>query len=487
MNLTSLMPKIFAKIHKSFMEKYFNVGEKIIIDKGGLLSLGKDKNNSLIILKIIVKLFPVLNENVFFISIMSKENIDDMIYIDGKFNIQGMSMKLMKELDIKNNRLFQDNDIPFYVICKKFVNFYKIFLQAKKNNKTKKVKKSNSNLENSSFSEIDNNNENRTHIDIENKNIQINENIELEYEIQIPKFMYEFSESSYKAINNIKSNSLISNDNIPEDTNEDDNYISKSDDEFGESDLLVKEKENKKSLISNSLNQTKTSMTISYHNSTLNTLNNKINFTQINTPTPETPTPNLYLTISNNEFKSNEMNINNENIEIKNSLSVDNSLFSQSKYEYNKKEEVEKIFLEKIEKYRFLFEQGKFNELEDFIDANNSSSRQEYKFNFTFERYTYGNKNMSYMIRCIDNKNDYMTSDGQSLRDWDIKMNQYKKEKAESIKPLFELDENEMMKILNQIDYFYVLSTENKKFQNLLEICKEDINKMSIVHEKKKK
>jgi hypothetical protein len=38
----------------------------------------------------------MLNENVYFIGIFSKGNIDDTIYIDNKFNIQGMSIKLMK-------------------------------------------------------------------------------------------------------------------------------------------------------------------------------------------------------------------------------------------------------------------------------------------------------------------------------------------------------------------------------------------------------
>ncbi len=71
----------------------------------------------------IPKLFLMLNENVFFISLFSKENIDDIIYIDSIFIIQGMSMTLMKELNIDNHLIFQDNDILFYVICKKFFKF----------------------------------------------------------------------------------------------------------------------------------------------------------------------------------------------------------------------------------------------------------------------------------------------------------------------------------------------------------------------------
>ena len=42
----------------------------------------------------------------------------------------------MKILNIKNKYLFQDNEIPFYMICRKFVNFYNIFLKGKKKEET---------------------------------------------------------------------------------------------------------------------------------------------------------------------------------------------------------------------------------------------------------------------------------------------------------------------------------------------------------------
>ena len=40
-----------------------------------------------------------------------KENIDDIILMDSKFNIQGMSLKLMKILNISNKNLFQEKNI----------------------------------------------------------------------------------------------------------------------------------------------------------------------------------------------------------------------------------------------------------------------------------------------------------------------------------------------------------------------------------------
>ena len=75
-------------------------------------------------LKLAVKLFPILNEKILFCGLINKENIDDLIIMDEKFNIQGMSSKLMKILNIGNKFLFQENEIPFYTICKKFIDFY---------------------------------------------------------------------------------------------------------------------------------------------------------------------------------------------------------------------------------------------------------------------------------------------------------------------------------------------------------------------------
>ncbi len=39
---------------------------------------------------------------------------------------------LLKILNCDNKVLFQDNEISFYIICKKFANFYNKFLQGKK-------------------------------------------------------------------------------------------------------------------------------------------------------------------------------------------------------------------------------------------------------------------------------------------------------------------------------------------------------------------
>jgi len=209
MNLSSLMPKNYSRLHCSFMERYYNIGEKNAIDKKNLKTFGKDKNNNIIMIKLFIKLFPMLNENVYFIGIIVKENINDIIFIDENFYIQGMSMKLMKKLNIDNYSLFQNNDIPFYVICKKFINFYQIFLQGKKQNITEKEKRKSILLE-SNISESNNIEEihqNKTFHKTEleknefHENIEINENVELEYEICLPQFLIDYSRLTNKEEN----------------------------------------------------------------------------------------------------------------------------------------------------------------------------------------------------------------------------------------------------------------------------------------------
>ena len=161
-------------IWKIFLKK----AKKKIIDLFDLKSFAKDKDNSIIKVGLAAKLFPILNDSVLFIGLLNKENIDDIIFLDDKFNIQGMSLKLMKILNIENKNLFQENEIPFYVICRKFVNFYNIFLQRAKKNKNDTDK---------DLNEIEQKENNEKKDNEVNKNVEleyeINENVELEYEI----------------------------------------------------------------------------------------------------------------------------------------------------------------------------------------------------------------------------------------------------------------------------------------------------------------
>ena len=66
-----------------------------------------------------------------------KLNCPIIILIDDNFIIQGMSKKLLNIIQFKNSDFFLDNDIPFYMICKNFLNFYKTFIK-RENKVTKK-------------------------------------------------------------------------------------------------------------------------------------------------------------------------------------------------------------------------------------------------------------------------------------------------------------------------------------------------------------
>lgn len=446
MNISNLMPRLFAKHHKSFVEKYYDIGEKKVIDRKDFKTFGKDKDNSIIMIRLAIKLFPMLNECVYFVALIIRENIDDIIFIDSKFNIQGMSIKLMKILQIENKLLFQDNDIPFYVICKKFVNFYKIFLQGKKQN-IKDIAKVNdsmmfiSEIQNSNINENENEqksqgkdkdsekdkSENKSEL---HENVEINENIELEYEIRLPKFLIEYSNTTAQReqrTNNklFKSNSEI-NDNHNENSNED-----------ATAGCLVQEE-----------------------------------YDEINPLNTQTPTPN------EREKKTLKPT----------KISTINDDSSEDKIEFNKPDE-EKEFNTRIAKFKELFGAGKFNEIEDFYDqCVKESTGQEFKFNFTFDRYKYGEKRMAYVVRCIDNKSEIGKLDEDSNGDPNafLRTTKYKKEKAEAIKKLVEVYEEEKNFIVNQQENFIQLSLENKQFQSLLNQCKEDINKMSMIHGKKK-
>ena len=446
-NVNKLMPKLFEKQHSKYMERYFRIGAKKYIETNDFKTFAKDSNNSILQVKLGLKLLPILNYNVFFVGLIIKENFDDIILIDKDFNIQGMSSKLMKILNIENNYLFQDNEIPFYVICKKFVNFFNIFLKNKKNISINELDKKATTIINEEKNNIINGFEGK---DIENKksnelhdNIEINENVELEYEIKIPQFLIDYSEKTKYKMNKDYRDSFfneeeLENDNY--DNNESENIDSEDDDD--EDNLLTQEKD-----INNNLSQKKK-------------ISNHI-FKDYSTPTP-TPNPG---SICGDNVKSV-------------------ILSERTKINQNCKEE--RIYFEKISQYKNLFSEEKFNELEDLIDfCNKNSSSSEYKFNFTFDNNKFGNE-ISYIVRCIDDKNQDGQSDEKSIGDLDPKAIKYKKEKAEAIKPLFELLQYEREEILKLPDIFLKLSLENKEFQELLEQSKNEIMTSSKTHGEKK-
>ena len=466
-NVTKLMPKLFEQHHNKYIERFFTMGERQYIESKDFKTYGKDKNNSIIQIQLALKLLPIINYNVFFVGLIVKENIDDIILIDKNFIIQGMSSKLMKILNIENHYLFQENDIPFYVICKKFVNFYNIFLRNKKNISTNELGKKLTTIINEEIilKGLDGKGSNKKNLNKNEKeekdeiheNIKINENVELEYEIKIPQFLLDYSEKTkYKNNRNLFSYDKIGYEN---DNNNESKEIFTSDEENedendNENELLVQEKDNKNEI---SLKKTKFAKNISPEKAFMNN----------STPTPTpTPTPNGIKDSLGDNFKNRIIN-------------------EQTKL--NQKSKEERIYIERMNQYQTLFNEEQFNELEDLIDfCNKDSTSTEYKFNFTFDNNRYGKNEISYIVRCIDNKLQEGQSDEKSIGELDPKAIKYKKEKAEAIKPLFELLEYEREEILHLPEMFIKLSLENKKFQDLLESCKNEIKNMSKTHGQKK-
>ena len=448
MNISCLMPKMFAKDHSKYMARYFKIGEKKYMDKSIFLSFGRDKNNYIIKLKIAIKLFPILNENVYFCTLIIKENIDDMILLDNQYIIQGMSPKLMKILGINNIFLFQENDIPFYVICKKFVNFYNIFL---------KVKKKSNSIEQKLILEEEKKENKDEKEEKENihDNIEINENVELEYEIKLPQFLIDYAEKSNKKES--KNVVQLMGNNLEEEKD-----IDELNDDSDESENLLKTELSNKSKTNNKSQKIEN-----------NNKNNLITPTPGQTPTP-TPTPN-----------PDEKLINNNSSLITNSINSNEK--DEKNIEFKKYSKEEKIYKNTMNQYKLLFSEDKIDELEELIDScNKNSSSIEYKFNFTFDKHKYGNKQLSYIVRCIETKNDIGNSEEESDIDPNPLIDKYKKEKNKAIKPLFELLEEEKMNIIKLPEDFLKLSLENNKFQKLLSICKNDIINISKVYGHKK-
>jgi len=521
MNLTSLMPKIFSKIHRSFMEKYYIYGEKRIIDKKDLKTFGKDKDNAIVMIKIGIKLFPMLNDSIYYVGLITKENIDDIIFLDHHFNIQGMSGKLLKILHCDNKILFQNNEIPFYVICKKFVNFYKIFLQGKKQDiREKKNKNSSSIITLDDLSSNDDDSEkgkdkenplkNSKNVEIEKQvhdNIEINENIELEYEIRIPQFLIDYSNSTNKRLIKLaEQNKAIANGtltiaaaNANNEEDGDNNSNDGSVDEFGESDLLVDDNDRKNakedggytSRFYESKNEvSKISRNISniQKDNSYFSPGNESNFKKdsnhfksdkndIPTPNGVTPTPNGN-TPNNNFLRSDNVNNNGDSSKINQ---------TNANLDFNKKSDEEKDFLLKVKQYKELFAKGKFDELDELIDdCNRDSNSKEFKFNFTFDKYKFGTRNMSYIVRCIDTKTDGVNLSDDTIVEIDERLVKYRKDKALSIKPLFEILYKEKELIVEQQSNFQKLLDDNENLKKLIALCKDDILKMSIVHGQKK-
>ena len=92
------MPKNLAKVHSTFITDYFDLGEKRILGTKRIKSFGKDKDNNVFLVKIMLNMFPVLNNIVSFVVMITKDKTEDLILIDNNFYIQGLSSRYFQNL-----------------------------------------------------------------------------------------------------------------------------------------------------------------------------------------------------------------------------------------------------------------------------------------------------------------------------------------------------------------------------------------------------
>ena len=344
MNVGFLMPRMFERDHRRFIQRAINVGEKRVVDKT-LRTFAKDKFNNLLVLNISLKLFPILSDSTFFCAMITKENLDDVILLDQEYNIQGMTGKLYNLFKLNQN-IFQDCDVPFWMICKEFIHHYQTFMvnnplikynYGKKNDNSlgKSFVKSGISTTEESTQPLSsqktniNNPQNSTELEFE-----INENADVQWEITIPPIFKLYIAEENKQQNFISMTMGIQRGDESE-------HMS--------SDVIME-----------------------------NSREDEDNFTD----------------------ETNKM--------LPNTLESSTGSKSLTQQSYGGQDH-DKEFQNHIGRYRSFFTSNtnnNFNELIGLLDKLNEGNEQVFKFVISFSQIRYGDGKFGYVVRCIDNKAD---------------------------------------------------------------------------------
>ena len=191
------MPKFHEVRHREYMRRFVNIGCKTILDKI-IKNFALDKNRALLPVNLCVKLLPVLTNNIYFCGALKNDVVDDIIIIDENLIIQGITKKIVASL--KSKDFYNILQIPFYVICRKFINFSKQFLIRKKINIVRDNRPiQTSILDNSEIINTKQNLPQNENERSEDKNIfyfdkeaEVNESMEIEFDITIPNLIKEY-------------------------------------------------------------------------------------------------------------------------------------------------------------------------------------------------------------------------------------------------------------------------------------------------------
>jgi hypothetical protein len=207
--------------------------------------------------------------------------------------------------------------------------------------------------------------------------------------------------------------------------------------------------------------------------------------------------------VDNNEDKYHDKN-NHGKTKGNSGTDKDNDV-KKSNFGLDKQQDGEREFQNKINHFRSLFEYGKFQDLEDLMDRSvKDSSNKEYKFNFSFQPYKFGENDTLYIIRCIDNKSEF--EDGGSSGDVENNniepnnnvnnnhnlLNKPKtildindensnknftqnhiKQKQMALKRLFEATQEERLEMLEKAQNFHKISEEKNSIRTQFHFIKE--------------
>ena len=427
-NIHDFMPKIFSKEHKTYMNNFYNIGEKKIIDKKELTVIGLDKNKNLLLLKKIIKIFPMINHSVFYIGIFTLEQINDLILIDSNFDIQGMSKYLIDRLEFHNENIFQEINIPFYLICKNFLNYYKYFI------KEKKILPSRDLFSTLIMTEIKFDEEKKNK-KFTTDNIDIKEEMEIEYEMKVPNFLHQLS-NYLKKKREKKENEWI-----------------KSDDKDEDSDLLLDKKQIRK------FDRRQTRKRTCKINSIANT--------------PKYFTTNTIVPTSFSNFSKN----------LRAFIPHDLNATSHS----NSNSSINGIH--KINNYRNLFYKENYHEISRLLNIDTLNCEVSFTFNFAIEKYIFGNKHC-YIIRCINHKKDEREKeiDFGSLNEHEsFIMYKIIKKKVVFLEKDYEINIDDKKMFNFNIKNFYQVSQYSNEFQENRIKSQNEIEKYSKIFGKSNK
>jgi len=448
--INEFMSKVFSIHHCKFMKDYYNIGEKKIIDKAAYKIYALDSSNSIIQLQKYLKIYPILNENIHYIAMLTLDKVDDIIILNQNFMIQGISHKLKEQFNINNKNLFIYNDIPFYMICKNFINFYKIFFKENK-------KLRNTILLSHRKSVIEEEEENQLllnenlNINMENisntefcENIEINENMEIEYEIKIPEFLIKYSYYT-KHLDYNSNESSIENTFVNDDT-----YIN-----CRNSSLIKKERFRNE--------------TIEESQNFIDEKSTHLNL-QINNFITPSSTPMNY---SNYSYSKPNFNL----------LSTDYSLFRNENGFRKTKLDYQMNGRRNIYLFKSLFDEERYDELEQLFELNTEKNYISYRFNFSFERINFNNNYYYYLIRCIDNnKEKDSNTDISDSNLLSLCNNQILKDKINSLQKLDDINNEEKKIFDTNIKNFFEILNNNEILKKNIKQNYTNIKLNSRIH-----